>query len=269
MKNALINRFEDDVILFNMGDFFSKEIKEKDHTIIFNDDLPSDPYLNYVTKIRVGKNVDKFISDMEKTFVDHKSSPTFYILPYTLPKNLEKTLISKNYDLFGRDAWMFFDINKKAPKANPNIVIRNITKNEISDFKKVFVGVFSKGEEDDPYKGLSTLYGEFLQKRLTSKKKECKAIPYGAFIDDKLVGTIVILHNNVDAYLYALAVLPEFRKLGICTSLIAKCVEKAKNLKLKNLSLITQKSSRNEKIFNNLGFRTKIIGKQYYKVLKN
>lgn len=264
MDKDLISKIEEAHILFNMGTFFSSEIKHEEFTILFNNELPQDPYLNYVTKIRIRKNSKLVIDHIEQIFAQNKSKPSFYLMPYTHPKNFKDILVKKGYSIFTRDAWMFFDLKKKV-QYDMEIRVRKITKKEIADFKRVFNEVYTKGEEDDPYKGLSYLYGEFLEKRLIKKQKEFVVEAYAAFMDDKLVGTIVIIHNRSIACLYALAVLPQFRNRGIGKALIAACIQRAQNMKLQQFFLQTEKNSRNEKIFSKIGFRTFFVAEQYYK----
>ncbi len=90
MDAKLIQRFEDVYILACMGDFFTREIKSKQCSIVFNDELPDDPYLNYATKIEFKKDAKGLVKEIEDIFIVHKSIPSFYILPYTKPNSLQK-----------------------------------------------------------------------------------------------------------------------------------------------------------------------------------
>jgi ribosomal protein S18 acetylase RimI-like enzyme len=247
-------RFEDASINFNMGNFFSRSVRMKGCILLVNDELADDPYLNYATRIRAGKNARKLIRTVEAFFIARGSRPAFYLTPSTQPGSFRKTLVSLGYVPFCSDAWMFFDL-KKSPMPDKKISVRKITKKELKEFKRVFNEVYTKGEEGDPYAGLSPLYGKFLVKRFSNRQAE----HYAAFLGRKMVGTIVIVHDNKDACLYALAVLPEFRKMGVCRSLIASCVARAKELEMQNLYLQTEKNSRNEMIFKKLGFITKFV----------
>ncbi len=264
MKRELVKRFENAHIAFNIGNFFSKEAKNTECSLLFNEKLPEDPYLNYATKIDVDGNIAAFVKHVETLFLKNKSKPSFYIMPYTRPKNLRKTLAKLGYRIFTIDAWMFIDIGKKID-AKKQVKIEAITKNEISEFKQVFNEVYMKGEKDDPYTGLSYLYGEFLERRFIQKKNNCKTESFAAIDGKKIVGTIVMAHDEKDACLYALAVLPRYRKIGIGSALLAACTGRAKKLNLENLFLQTKKDSRNEKIFKKLGFKTKFVAEQFYK----
>lgn len=244
-------------ILFNMGDFFTKEIKNKNYSILFNDELPTDTYLNYATKISVKNNIEKFIDKTEKKFRKHKSIPAFYIMPNTA-KTLENSLLKRGYSIFSTDAWM---IPTKSIESKINA--RLLRKEELEDFIRVYIEVFTKGEKDDPYHDMSPLLGEFLHRRLTTRHK-CKTEAFAAFIGNNLIGTVCLIYNNKYACVYSLAVLPEYRNKGAARSLLSKCVERTKELKVK-LFLQTVKGSRNEKIFKKLGFKTIFIGKYLYK----
>jgi len=260
MKIELIEKFENLNILFNMGDFFSREIKNTRCSILFNDELPEDPYLNYATKIKIKGNTAQAIKEIESIFVKHKSKPSFHILPYSYPKNLGSLLKKMGYKPFAIDSWMFFDLEKNTERSETSVKIKKTGASEIQEFKHVFNEVYMNGEEDDPYKNLSHLYGEFMVRRFGAKKKECETEHYSAFIGNKMVGVIALEHDKKIAGLYALAVLPEYRNMGAGRTLLVACIERAKELKLGHIFLQTEKGSRNEKIFKKIGFKTKFVG---------
>lgn len=265
MISNLIQKFENLSILFNMGNFFSREIKHNEFSILFNDKLPDDPYLNYVTKIKVKGNVNRFITEMESKFIEHKSKPCFYLLSYSLPKILEKILTNKGYKPFTTDAWMFFNLKKNVAKTEKPVKAKKIGKSKLAEFKNVFNEVYMKGEEDDPYKNLSHLYGEFMVRRFLKKNNTCKTEHFAVFSKNKMIGIIAMVHDRKVAGLYALAVLPDYRKMGAGKALLSACILRAKELKLSHLFLNTEKNSRNEKIFKKLGFKTEFVAKQFYK----
>lgn len=261
MKYNKINNMESAHIKFSMGDFFSKEIKKNTYSIIFNDELPTDIYLNHATNITAKNNIQNFIDRIENTFKKHGSIPAFYITP-TTTRLLKKVLLKRNYEIFDIDSWM-----TPTKKIKSQLNVRKINNNEIGEFVKVFTEVYTKGEEDDPYKNMSSLYGTFLKRRLITRHR-CKTEPFAAFLNDKIIGTIYITYDKNYACAYGLAVLPKYRNKGAGRSLLSKCVELAKELRVE-LFLQTSKGSRNEKIFKKLGFKTVFAGEYLYKSQKS
>lgn len=261
MKLNEIKKIEKVLIKFNFGNFFSKKIKLTGGLALFCEDISDDTYLNYVTNIHVEGDINKFIQKVEKLYISKGSTPAFYILPTTFPKNMEKVLIKKGYKLFCSDAWMSFDLNKKVNMFSKNMIIRRAKLEELKIVKQVFNEVFTKGEPDDPYRNLSHLYGELFYKRIASKHGSYNSEVYVALIENKIVGICNILYDRETAILEGLAILPKFRKMGVAKALLHTCIKRAQDVGLKRLFLWTEKDSRNENVFVKCGFKTEVVSK--------
>ena len=267
MKLNEIKIVQNSLIEFSRGNFFTKIAKLRDGTALFNEQLPRDLFLNYVTNIN-SKDIKKFILKIEKLYVSKGSMPSFYILPNTVPKNAGKILVKIGYVKFSSDAWMSFDLNKNVNSLNNDLEIRQSKKEELEIVKHIFNEVFSKGEKDDVYKNLPRLYGEILIKQISGKQKYYKSEMYVAIKNNKIIGICNLLYDRGTAVLESLAVLPKYRKLGAAKSLLYICVKRSQELKLRRIFLITEKGSRNEKIFMKCGFKTVAVAKQLYKDFK-
>lgn len=257
---SLFNKIEDANIRFNQ-DFWTKVVKQPDSLILLNEEIPDDPYLNYATKIFEFKKNSPFINKTEEIFHKENTPPTFYIAPYT-PKELVDVLQKEGYQPFAHDAWMFFDPSSQAPSIPvENLEIKKVqTEEELDKFTEVFVEVYSKGEPDDPYQGLSPLYAKFLKKQFHRTGPSFAAEFYLALFDDEAVGTGTLFYDQEIGGLYGLGVLPKVRRLGIGKSIQSTWVRRAKELGLKYIYLVTEVGSRNEKIFTKFGFETKFMG---------
>jgi N-acetylglutamate synthase-like GNAT family acetyltransferase len=132
-------------------------------------------------------------------------------------------------------------------------------------YKNVFNEVYTKGEADDPYKNLSPLYGELTAQRFSKKPKGYSIACYAAFVENEMVGVVEMAFDKQNAGLYALAVLPKYRKMGAARSLISKCIADARKNGIKNIFLQTEKGGRNEKIFTKFDFKAKFKGTLFYK----
>jgi len=256
MKTGLIQKIEDANLRLNES-FATRIIRRPDVTIFLNEEIPDDPYLNLATKISDPENVESFVAEVSETFESRGIASSFYLSSYTSSK-VKSFLLAQGYGEFANDSWMFWDLNKESfSELIEGLEIKRVeTEQELDDFTKVFVEVYSKGEPDDPYQGLSPLYDKFLRKRFYQEGKDSEAEYYNAYWHGKAVGTGSLLHDGEIGGMFSLAVLPEFRKLGIGKALQARRVERARELDLQYLYLITEAGSRNEKIFAKAGFRT-------------
>lgn len=265
MFSKYVNKLQDAHIKFNIGFFFSNKIIMKDAVILLNEALPKDSYLNHATKLESKGDTDVFIDKIEKTMLSRGIVPAFYLLPKSKPSNLEKCLKRRGYELFCHDAWMMFRKKNAAVRENSSFQIRLAKRNEFATVRHVFNEVFTKGEEDDPYKGLSPVYGDLTLKRLLHKSKDYDSIFFVALVSGKIVGVCNLLYDGKIAAIEGLAVLPKFRNMGIGTSLLLACAKTAQNFGIKDIYLGTEKNSRNEKIFKTIGFHTKMAVKVYCK----
>lgn len=254
----------DTYIKFNIGYFFTKKIKLTDATILINEKLPNDYYLNYATLIKA-KESEQLISRVEKFFIGKSQTPYFYILPTTTPKNLAYSLAKHGYKVIYSDVWMRFGRAELKGTTQDKFSIRKTKKEECQRIKEIFNEVFTKGESDDPYHGLSQLYGKFFIDRLLDNKKDFKAEGYAAFIGNEMVGVCSLLHDGKISLIEGLAVLPKFRNMGIGEALVLSCVKESRKAGIKNVILSTENGSKNEKVFEKAGFVKEVISQVYGK----
>lgn len=263
MDSASIRKIELANVYFNR-DFATEVTQRPNYTLYLNREIPDDHYLNFATFIETNDPA-ALIKEVETKFRTRGISPSFYISPTTHAPGLEAKLLENGYQLAAHDAWMFFDPKETPPPAKTAAVIKRVeTDQEFDQFTKVFVEVYSKGEPDDPYQGLSPLYAKFFWQEFKNKNKDYASEYFLAFWDGEPVGTAVILYNREIAGFYGLAVLPQFRQLGIGRALQVARVERARERGVKFIYLVTAVGSRNEKIFPKSGFHTKFTGKLYH-----
>lgn len=264
MDPQAIRKIELASVNFNRD--FATEIIEKPGCIAYlNSEIPNDYYLNFATLIEA-KDPATLVTEMEHEYRSRGISPSFYISPSTKAPGLEKLLLNKGYELAAHETWMFFDPSCPIPPSPTEAVIkRAVTDEDFTDFVNVFVEVYSKGEPDDPYQGLSPLYAKFFWKEFKDRgQKDYKSEYFVAYVEGKPVGTATVYYNDEIAGFYSLAVLPAFRRLGIGRALQATRVRRAKEIGVKFIFLVTAVGSRNEKIFPKSGFQTKFNGKLYH-----
>lgn len=245
-------------------DFATEVVGRPGYSIYLNSEIPEDPYLNFTTFIKTN-DPKSLIEEVEAEFRSRRISPSFYISPTTEARGLEEKLVERGYQLHAHDAWMFFDPKKTLPLAQTEAAIKKVeTDKEFGQFVKIFIEVYSKGQPDDPYQGLSPLYGKFLWKRFRRDEPESRGEYFLAILNGRPVGIASLLYNSEVAGFYSLAVLPPYRRLGIGRALQVARVKRALELGLRLIYLVTEVGSRNEKIFPKSGFQTEFNGKLYH-----
>ena len=84
-------------------------------------------------------------------------------------------------------------------------------------------------------------------------------------VNDKIAGFIVLMDVVDAAEIIRVAVLPEYREMGIGTKLIEKAVEEIMKKGMKNIFLEVRESNSNAiKLYNKSGFEECGVRKNYY-----
>lgn len=241
-------------------------IKLPEATIILNKDLPCEPFLNYAADLNNPKNIPQLVKEVEESFEKHGAKPLFSISPYTA-RELGEYLRGQGYVQEANNGWMFFDPKREVPKYDKEDLEVKLVQNaeEFGEYADVFVEVFSKGEPDDPYKGLSPKWGDLLRERYRKGPDGFSLETYAVSLDDRVVGGAELYWDGEIAYMDGLAVLPKFRKLGVGKALQGTRVKRAKELGAKYICLITEVGSRNEEIFTRFGFKTEFTSQDLIK----
>ncbi len=161
--------------------------------------------------------------------------------------------------------------NNKRLKKNNKIKILRVDKKREKDYIYVFKTVFCEGE--GVYGGLSTDYLEALKKFFKNYPRS-RRINFVAYMGEKPVATTTFLFNKKYALIIGVAVLSEFRNKNIAKTLVFKGIDELKNkgkvwksdfTQNKIVFLGTEAGTENEKIYEKMGFETKIIENIYVK----
>jgi GNAT superfamily N-acetyltransferase len=265
MNLEVVRRVEK--IVTEFGESWATDIiRLPEVTAYLNSEISGETFLNYTTGITSPKNIPVFVNKIEAIFKKFSALPNFSIAPYTT-KHLKDYLLNRGYKQDSNNAWMFFDPKKEVPEYGKYCLTIKQVENErgFEEFAKVMVEVFSKGEPDDPYQGLSPRWGEVLLKQYKDNSKRFLLETYLVYVSNELAGGAQLLYGDGVGYLDWLSVLPKFRKQGVGKTLQAIRVNRAKELGAKLICLITESGSRNEKIFTKFGFKTEFTAQDLVK----
>lgn len=239
-------------IELNKG-LYITESEEIDSVIFVHDKYVKDNYWNYAYLKEPVLKLD----EIENFFRERGVSSSVYILAEPSYEDVRKELIRNGYELSYSDAIMVF--KGSSIKATKNIEIKKadseISKNE---YLKIYKEVFCD-EGEDVYSGLGDGYLKNIQNYLDNYPQN---IRYNivAYIDGKPAGIATVLFDDEYAVIMNVAVLEEFRNMGVAKSLSADCLNKFSD---KTLFLGTEEGSVNEGIYKKMGFETVAVGKCY------
>tara|TARA_A100000171_G_C2134187_1_gene148902 strand:+ start:2607 stop:3422 length:816 start_codon:yes stop_codon:yes gene_type:complete len=191
------------------------------------------PYYNAVHAL--SDKSEMTILEIENFFQARNISPSFYLDPQS-PRALQKILMERGYQLLKseEESWYHYDLlfqgNKleekkylKRPESNVRIVeVDLINEDEITDFVHV----------DQLCNELPDSVTECLTYNIKNKVLSAVQNHYFiAYVDEKPVATSALGIVGDRAFLSEGATLPEFRRQGLYSSLIKKCLLFAKERK--------------------------------------
>lgn len=190
-------------------------------------------------------------------FAEYDRMPLFYISPassyYGKEIGLEK---------FADDAFMFLEDETILQNYQPDDSI----KIQLCTDEELFIKIWGDSRKDP-----NDVYGVASEQTINGMRRFFKTPPFGlgcfaviAYKNDIPAANGISVYNNSFMLNIGLGVLPEFRGLGLGKAIMKFRCEKARELGIKAITLQTESGSRNEKIFEKMGFVTKFNG-IYYK----
>ncbi|GIU72809.1 MAG: hypothetical protein KatS3mg003_2288 [Candidatus Nitrosocaldaceae archaeon] len=168
-------------------------------TLYANKVMNDDPFFNRLTNIRC-KDLDKMIYDAEDIFKSINVKPFIHCMEERLRRVLEE----HNYYLFDKISVLLFE-SPYAIKGVKGITINKISSDELDLWLDVYCIAFD-----------SLKYRDELKDRLMNADLDL----YIAKVKDKVAGCMALLATKELLGLYCLGVLPEYRRLGIASSLL-------------------------------------------------
>lgn len=135
--------------------------------------------------------------------------------------------------------------------------------NVVSDRKEMdlFTDIQTRGflEEGESHEDWYAWLGKYNQSNLGNPDQ----IFYIASIKGKPAGTTLLLMTEKVGGIYAVATLPEYRKKGVSTAILARAISDAKNKKCHTITLQAVTGSYAESFYGRMGFYTSFISPIY------
>ncbi len=179
---------------------------------------------------------------------------TVHLIQWNDPR--EQDLNDPRYQSRGGLSYMTFAGDSAAWTRNPSVEIVSVTtKEEMDIFSHVQAAGFAQTQED--YDRWHPWLSQANHRNLNSERQKF----YVGYVDGKPVGTTLLVLTKGLAGIYAVATLPESRKRGIGSSLMARAVTDARNQQCDLITLQVAASSYAESLYKKLGFDTRFSAK--------
>lgn len=219
----------------------------------------TDVFWNHAVILQNIDNLKEKITEVKEFYQKKGKNSAFYI-PIVEPiKDTLTSLKEKSFEEVFTDVWMFY--TGEMPEGNKKVELEEVTsEGEMEKFVDLFYRSHA-ADLDDPYAGLSKEYGEQLKDKFGKHFNSFRVQHFIVKHEDESVGHITFVENGELAAIYNLGTIPDYRGQGIATATLRKTIEKLKEKDLDQISLQTEKGSKNENFFSNRGFETKFEAK--------
>lgn len=188
--------------------------------------------------------VDANIKEIKQYF-QQKQLPFIWIVnSSTTPLNLEQKLLNYGFSELFRESGMVFPVSKKNPnrkKIEKSVIIREVNCSEDSHiFEQVSIDGFGL-----PSKIISGFYNKYPLNSPTLRR-------IITFYKNKPIGVGMVLLENGYGVLHNIAVLPEYRRLGIGTQITQNLIDYVRNAGY--FHVILHASNDGEALYQRIGF---------------
>lgn len=205
-----------------------------------------EPYWNNLVCFP-GRNLSENLTRMVEVFYTKKDRVPCIYASYN--NSLD---YPDEYKKLFEDVWMF---EHKCDCYDTEVELDEVQNSkELSLFIDLFYKTYSS-DLDDVYSGVSEAYGKQLNKKFECNYEEFDRSLYILRRKGDIVGHRIIIHDNKDAMLTTLGILPEFRGKGIGTEALIQSVKILKDKGVENIFLQTENGTENETFFDKRGFR--------------
>jgi GNAT superfamily N-acetyltransferase len=170
----------------------------------------------------------------------------------------EQELLKSGFHHQGGLSYMELPENGPAWKLNSQLNAQRITnEQDMATFSEVQGRGFISNEE--AYQDWMPWLHHYNLKNLYHSDQSF----YVGYLDQKPVGCALLVKTQGTAGIYAVATLPNFRKLGVSTTIMHQLIETAKHSGCKQITLQVVQGSYAEKFYEKLGFQTAFQVKVY------
>jgi hypothetical protein len=224
------------------------EVIMRDDVIIMSSEIFPMPDTNNACLFRATpQTVDKLIAEVTDCFQARGLPVTVFVSPACTPTDLNERLLSRGFVKQEDEAWLVFDdlLHFKIPAMNFPVVVRQITKDEISLFATVFMAAFEMPAEFAPF------MAQFME-----PWAELPGVHnYVGFIDGEAVGTTALICHEHFGILGSGGVVPAHRRSGAANTMVARAFLDAQNQGVDTLILQTTAGTLLERTLRLYGFK--------------
>lgn len=181
---------------------------------------------------------------------------SIHLIPWSDP--WDQKLKDPRFQARGGLSYMTFDGTTDPWKRNPAVEIRRVAdEREMDVFSHVQAAGFAQKQED------YERWYPWLRSANHRNLRNGEQAFYVGYLDGKAVGTPLLVMTKGLGGIYAVATLPEYRKQGVGTSLMAQAIADARSRGDDLITLQVAEGSYAESLYEKLGFMKQFCAKIY------
>jgi GNAT superfamily N-acetyltransferase len=212
--------------------------------LVYNPDVPTF-VVNHVACVNVDESEVESLLHRVIEYYSSRDFPyvCFRISPITHPKSFAALLVDQGFEKQLDESVMVFTGKQVDEELNPDVIIKEISGNEIEEYIKLFLTIFGA-----PTEVKDGLQGMFLTRMRRGDKFHL------AFIEDKPVGIYDFSSLNRTGGISNIGTLKEYRRRGIGTTLTLHAIMTSINEGNDLHTLQTDKGGYAVRLYEKVGF---------------
>lgn len=251
-------------IHFNSPLYLSNKILKENYNVYYSD-IIDDEYWNLAYLKNNKVNLKEVFNNVKLDMENLNKKPLLYIVSNIIDTNLEKQIESSNLKLEYTDVWLTIDnLNSfEQYKSKVNFLLHKVDSLLMEDFIQTVMNGFSDDNPDDPYESLSDGYKVALKNSFRNFNSNYKVLHYLGRKENENISTATVVYTDKKAIIYNVTTSKNYQRQGVCKQMMSEIINNLIKFGIDTVCLQTEKGFYTEKVYKNMGFKEKLLGKAY------
>lgn len=268
LEQYWLEKLNEFYIYANKG-FYIDEIIEKPSYKLAHSYFVKDYDCNYVIDINDRENFPEIEKDVELEMKRIDATPCYILTPLSNIYNKRNKFFDVNkYKEVSKEVWQIFDNFNKLEniesKCELNIKLEKTTNMKL--LAQINEKAFKTGDPLDPYGDIDNGYLKIFENYKGTADSKYSRDFYFIKVDEKIVGVITAVYDDIIYGIYGLAIIKEYRGKGIGTECLKQQLKICKKKNRKIVFLQTEEGYYPAKLYRKIGFKD--VCTAYYYVKK-
>jgi len=246
--------------------YLSRQIQKAAYNIYLSD-LIGDEYWNlaYLKKNEI--SLAEIWEEITREMQAFGRKPILYITSEVLDAGLQEQIQKLNFQPLYTDVWMTLENLEQliGKKSSVDFSVYEVDKTRKEKFIQAVLDGFSGDNPEDPYQSLEDGYRVALEKSFEEKEHTYKVVHYLGMKEEEAIATATVIYRGDKGIIYNITTNKKYQKMGVCKQMLSEIAQDLIQKNIQEVCVQTEQGFYTEKVYKNMGFREKMIGRAFVK----